>query len=169
MVEQFPIWDLKFHRARLAVLPDHAHARPTPKPFIHRVGSALARFFERNDFGFRRQRFQKALGGLKYAQPLSFLHPFRQIIRFGHIFQQVVKIRGGDPLDCHPAQAPQLRQQFFGQKSACQENCVVMHPTGFMEFNLDAIGRIYGVSLARRLSHPSLRLQSSSRHLHGKM
>jgi hypothetical protein len=30
-------------------------------------------------------------------------------------------------LDCHPAQTPQLGQQFFGQEAACQEDDVIMH------------------------------------------
>ena len=59
-----------------------------------------------------------------------------------------MKILVRDPLDFHPAQAPQFRQQFFRQKTARQKNDVVMNPAAFVEFDFDAIRRIYDVSLA---------------------
>ena len=151
MVENFPIRHPKFHRPRLAVLPNDRHARPTPKPFVHRVGGALARFFERDGFGSGRQRFQKFFSGLEHAQPFSLFHPFWQFIRFRHIFQEIMKIRVGDALDFHPAQAPQFGQQFFGQETVRQEDGVVMHPAAFVEFDLDAIGRINDVIFALML------------------
>lgn len=46
---------------------------------------------------------------------------------------------------------PQRRQQFFGQKPARQKNGVEMHPAGFVEFHLDAVGRINGVNFALML------------------
>ena len=48
-----------------------------------------------------------------------------QFMRLHNIFQEVMKIRVGDPLDFDPAQTPQLGQQFFGQETARQEYGVV--------------------------------------------
>ena len=161
MTEQLPIWDLKSYCPGSPVLPDDRHTCPPPEPLIHRVGGTvflgLARVRSllsasepalwRGRLGFYRW-FQKPLGGLQHPETFPLHHPVRQFVRLCHVFQNVVKIRVFDALDFHPAQTPQFRQQFFGQKSVRQEDGVVMHPPAFVEFHLDAIGRIDDVKLA---------------------
>jgi hypothetical protein len=107
MIENFPAGHTKPHCMGDAVQPNHAHARPTPEPLIHREGGAtlFGLTFVQITLGqafLSGRRLEETFGRLKHPQSLPFLDPFRQLIRFGDVFQQVIKIFVRNPLDFHP-------------------------------------------------------------------